>query len=115
MATTGTETRQNGRRRRMRDERGQAMAEFALVLPILIIIVVGLLGFGRVLFYWIQANHAANETARWAIVDRNPFAPGQTLPQIRAKRCDDRVQQRERVHRLPRKDLDDGGIGDPVA
>jgi hypothetical protein len=32
-----------------------------------------------VFFYWIQANHLANETARWAIVDRNPYAPGKTL------------------------------------
>ena len=37
------------------------------------VIVAGLLGFGRVFFYWIQANHVANETARWAIVDRNPY------------------------------------------
>jgi hypothetical protein len=39
------------------------------------VIVAGMLGFGRVFFYWIQANHVANETARWAIVDRNPYAP----------------------------------------
>jgi Flp pilus assembly protein TadG len=51
------------------------MTEFALVLPLLMVIVAGILGFGRVFFYWIQANHVANETARWAIVDRNPYAP----------------------------------------
>ena len=39
------------------------------------VIVAGLLGFGRVFFYWIQANHIASETARWAVVDRNPYAP----------------------------------------
>ena len=58
-----------------RREDGQAMTEFALVLPILMVIVAGMLGFGRVFYYWIQANHVANETARWAIVDQNPFAP----------------------------------------
>jgi hypothetical protein len=42
------------------------------------LIVAGLLGFGRVLFYWIEANHLANETARWAAVDRRPD-PTQTL------------------------------------
>jgi hypothetical protein len=52
---------------------GVAMTEFALILPVFLVIVAGLLGFGRVFFYWIDANHLANETARWAIVDRNPF------------------------------------------
>jgi hypothetical protein len=49
------------------------MTEFALILPVFLVIVAGLLGFGRVFFYWIDANHLANETARWAVVDRNPF------------------------------------------
>ena len=56
------------------------MTEFALILPVFLVIVGGLLGFGRVFFYWIDANHLANETARWAVVDRNPFAP-KTLQQ----------------------------------
>jgi hypothetical protein len=63
-----------------RRQDGQAMTEFALILPILMVIVAGLLGFGRVFFYWIQANHVANETARWAIVDRNPYAPDGASP-----------------------------------
>ena len=67
------------RRLKFRREDGVAMTEFALILPIFMVIVAGLLGFGRVFFYWIQANHVANETARWAIVDRNPYAPGPTL------------------------------------
>ncbi|HET6569132.1 MAG TPA: TadE/TadG family type IV pilus assembly protein [Rhodothermales bacterium] len=63
------------KRLNLRRNDGQAMTEFALILPIFMVIVAGLLGFGRVFFYWIQANHVANETARWAIVDRNPYAP----------------------------------------
>ena len=63
------------RRMNFRREDGVAMTEFALILPIFMVIVAGMLGFGRVFFYWIQANHVANETARWAIVDRNPYAP----------------------------------------
>ena len=34
---------------------------------------VGLLVFGRLFFYWIETNHLANETARWAVVDNNPY------------------------------------------
>ena len=63
------------RRTNLKRDDGVAMTEFALILPVFMLIVAGMLGFGRVFFYWIQANHVANETARWAIVDRNPYAP----------------------------------------
>jgi hypothetical protein len=65
---------------RLKGEDGVAMTEFALVLPVFIAVVVGLLGFGRALFYWIEANHLANETVRWAVVDRRPD-PSKTLQQ----------------------------------
>ena len=64
----------------MRRENGVAMTEFALVVPMFLIIVGGLLGFGRVFFYWIETNHEASEAARWAVVDRNPYRP-ETLQQ----------------------------------
>ena len=60
------------RRTDLRREEGVAMTEFALIVPVFMLIVVGMLAFGRVFFYWIEANHLANETARWAVVDRNP-------------------------------------------
>lgn len=59
-------------RSKMGREDGVAMTEFALVLPVFMLIVAGLLAFGRVLFYWIEANQLASETARWAAVDRVP-------------------------------------------
>ena len=79
------------RRLKFRREDGVAMTEFALILPIFMVIVAGLLGFGRVFFYWIQANHVANETARWAAVDHNPWRPlcptgTPTAPTV-ARRC----------------------------
>jgi Flp pilus assembly protein TadG len=63
------------RRIDVRRDDGVAMAEFALVLPVFLVIIGGLLAFGRVFFYWIEANHLASETARWAVVDRNPWDP----------------------------------------
>ena len=60
---------------KLRREDGVAMTEFALILPVFMFIVLGLLTFGRAFWYWIDANHLANETARWALVDRNPYAP----------------------------------------
>jgi hypothetical protein len=63
------------RRLDLRRDEGQAMAEFAIVAPVFILFIAGLLAFGRVFFYWIDSNHLANETARWAAVDHNPYAP----------------------------------------
>lgn len=68
------------RRRNLKREDGVVMTEFALILPVFVFIIVGLLAFGRILFYWIETNHEASEAARWAVVDRNPYAP-QTLQQ----------------------------------
>ena len=73
------------RRVNLKREDGVAMTEFALIVPVFLLIVAGLLAFGRVFFYWIEANHMASETARWAVVDRNPYAPGQTLQQHAAQ------------------------------
>jgi TadE-like protein len=63
------------RGRRLADERGVALTEFALVLPILVVVIAGILAFGLIFFYWLDANRLASETARWAAVDSNPFAP----------------------------------------
>jgi hypothetical protein len=59
-------------------QRGAVLVEFALVLPVLLMLLLGIVEFGRVLNYWIDENHLANVAARWAAVDRNP-GPGSTL------------------------------------
>ena len=57
------------------------MVEFALIVPVFLLLVIGIISFGRVYFVWNDANHLANETARWAAVDQNPYAPvGATPP-----------------------------------
>ena len=99
-----------------RDERGVAMTEFALILPIFLVIVVGILAFGRVFFYWIETNQLASEAARWAAVDRNPYAndtPPQTLYEYVKNSATIEFQSDARVC----IDFPDGGtldIGDPV-
>ena len=55
-----------------RNESGVAMAEFALILPILMTLLFGLLDFGKAFNYWIDETHLANEGARWAVVNKNP-------------------------------------------
>jgi Flp pilus assembly protein TadG len=57
---------------RLRDERGAAMVEFAILVTVLLIIIVGIIFFGRFLNYSIDENHLANEAARWAAVAQVP-------------------------------------------
>jgi Flp pilus assembly pilin Flp len=57
---------------RSKEEDGAALVEFALVLPLLLVLVFGMLEFGKAFNYWIDTTHLANQGARWAVVDRNP-------------------------------------------
>ena len=63
------------------------MTEFALIVPVFMLIVVGMLVFGRLLFYWIETNHVASETARWAVVDRNPYSAPRRSSRARRARA----------------------------
>lgn len=50
--------------------RGQTLAEFALVLPVLLLVMMGILDFGRVVFAYNNLSNAARDGARVAIVDQ---------------------------------------------
>ncbi|WP_439936373.1 TadE/TadG family type IV pilus assembly protein [Nocardia sp. N13] len=56
-------------RRRGRNERGAAAVEFALVVPVLLVIVIGIFNFGFVLAQQISLNNGARQAARYAVVD----------------------------------------------
>jgi Flp pilus assembly protein TadG len=58
-------------RNSIHDKRGQAIVEFALVLPILLFLVFGIMEGGRVMFEQIIVTEAAREGARVAIVNTN--------------------------------------------
>jgi Flp pilus assembly protein TadG len=57
---------------RLGSQDGASLVEFALVLPVLALILFAMLDFGKAFNYWIDETHLANEGARWAVVDRNP-------------------------------------------
>lgn len=59
-------------------QNGAVLVEFALVLPVLLLLLLGIFEFGRAFNYWIDENHLAEVAARWAAVDRNP-GPGGSL------------------------------------
>jgi Flp pilus assembly protein TadG len=54
------------------DDEGQALAEFALVLPVLILVLFGMVEFGRGINYWNDSTHISAEGARFAAVNRKP-------------------------------------------
>jgi Flp pilus assembly protein TadG len=54
--------------RKSRKESGQSLVEFALVLPILLLLVFGIVEFGRIWHASLVVNHAAREGARQGIV-----------------------------------------------
>jgi Flp pilus assembly protein TadG len=59
-------------RRLVRSERGTAVVEFALVAPLLFLIVFGIIEFGRILNGYNQLTQLAGQGARAATVSRNP-------------------------------------------
>jgi Flp pilus assembly pilin Flp len=66
----------NSSRLRPRDESGVALTEFALVLPLLLVILLAILDFGTAFSCWIDQTHLSNEGARWAVVNKNPSSSG---------------------------------------
>ena len=53
--------------RSRRLQRSQALIEFALVSPVLLLLLFGVIDLGRAIFYYDTLNHAAREGARAAV------------------------------------------------
>ena len=66
-------------RKHDRTDRGASAVEFALVVPVLILILIGIVNFGFVLAQQISLNSAARQAARYAVVD------GRTCAQIKSE------------------------------
>ena len=61
--------------RRRERESGQALVEFALILPLFLMIVVGIIQFAIGLNFWLDMQRIANQGARWAVVNEYPGCP----------------------------------------
>jgi Flp pilus assembly protein TadG len=68
----------NTKRNRIRDEQGQTMAEFAIVLPILIVLLFGIVQFGILFNNYVTLTDAARAGARAAAVSRQNGNPSGT-------------------------------------
>jgi Flp pilus assembly protein TadG len=53
----------------LRSESGQGAVEFALVVPLLLLIIIAIFHFGKVMNYWLDLNQVASEGARKAAVN----------------------------------------------
>ena len=58
---------------RHKGERSQALIEFALVSPVLLLLLFGIVDIGRAVFYYDTVNHAAREGARTAVRASGPL------------------------------------------
>jgi Flp pilus assembly protein TadG len=57
--------------RRSRRSRGQAMVEFTLILPMLLLLILGIYQFGQTYADYIQVTNAARDGGRKALVSRS--------------------------------------------
>ena len=56
----------------LRPERGTALVEFAVIVPVLVLILLGILDFGRAVNDWNDETHVANLVARYVAVGTLP-------------------------------------------
>jgi hypothetical protein len=68
----------------LRSESGQSLVEFALILPLFMLLVIGMADFGTAFNQSNTLNHVAAEGARMAAVNINPGGSTQTLQQYLA-------------------------------
>jgi Flp pilus assembly protein TadG len=75
------------RGRRRERESGQALVEFALIVPLFLMIVVGVIQFGVALNFWLDLQRLANQGARSAAVNcgtgSNQCGPSTWVPATR--------------------------------
>jgi TadE-like protein len=78
---SGVARRAYGLRPRLRPTHGQAATELAIVLPIIMLIILGILDFGRAYNYKNDLTNLANQALRYAEVNNCP-AGGPGCPSI---------------------------------
>ncbi|MDQ0902280.1 MULTISPECIES: TadE family protein [unclassified Paenibacillus] len=54
----------------IKDEGGQSLTEFAVILPIFLLLVCGIFDFGRLMYAYMNMNNVAQETVRLGGFDR---------------------------------------------
>jgi Flp pilus assembly protein TadG len=68
-----------------RSESGVALVEFALVLPVLLLVLFAMIEFGKAINYWVNETQISAEGARWAAVNKNPATAGSLQNYIKSR------------------------------
>jgi len=55
----------------VKEENGQSLVEFTLVLPLLLLLMMGIFEFGRIFYDYLIITNASREGARWAVVGKS--------------------------------------------
>lgn len=66
-------------RSKLRREEGTALVEFALVLPLLLLLLMGIIYYGRYISYANDENQLASSAARWASINSDPGGSSTSL------------------------------------
>lgn len=75
-------------------QNGQALVEFALVLPILLLLVMGIIEFGRALYLKNTYSNAARSAARVAVVTANLRKTDYAAGSLSSRSATDAIQQK---------------------
>jgi hypothetical protein len=106
------------RRRSRRATRGQSLVEFAIVSIVLLMLILGIIEIGRLLFVYSVVSNAAHEGVRYGIIRpqdmyaqyemRTRVAQGTTIPTVLVVpdgNCNIVDKAREKVWGIPRNEL----------
>ncbi len=58
----------------MKSQKGQSLVEFALVLPLLVLLIFGIIDFSRIFHAYLTIDHAGREAARAASIGKDDTA-----------------------------------------
>lgn len=61
-------------------KKGQSLVEFALVLPVLLLILLGIMEFGRILGGYVELQSAARDVTRYAAIHNEVDTSGEIVP-----------------------------------
>ena len=76
---------------RLKNQSGAAVVEFAVVLPVLVLLIFGIVEFSLALYDKAVITNASREGARAGIVAQNPRVDDGTIKDIVAKYCKDHL------------------------
>ncbi|MCF6094190.1 pilus assembly protein [Microaerobacter geothermalis] len=86
---------------KLHEEKGQSLVEFALVLPVLLLLLLGIAEFGRIFYSYLVINQAARDAVRYGSVS----ATDVQMQQVIERETSDLEQENLTIQITPNTDL----------